>query len=255
VERGETLSRSDYRGILRVLEACEAAASLSELLRVAAASSCEELGFAAASFVLTTSIDGGRPRAHRIEHVGRDFPMDEYFERWVHLDCFHSPEAIASLRLTGTAQVSDLAPRMNDSRRRYVEDFLIPRRVQNQTTVWLPTGRGIDGYLTPLNDPEDPFGERDRAVLLALRPHLTYLLCSFLPPSASPAAAVSGLSAREAEVADLVALGYSNRSIADTLGLSESTAKKHVSNALAKTGAGNRTELAGILRSRPPGSS
>lgn len=245
MERGETLTTNDYRAILRVLEACEGAESLSDLLEVAPAMACEELGFRAASFVLTTSIDG-EPRAHRIEHYGTSFPMDEYFERWLHLDTFNSPEAIASLRATGTAQISALAPRMKDARRRYIEEFLIPRRVQNQTTVWLPTGRGVDGYLTPLNDPDDTYEERDWTILLALRPHLTYMLRSFLASAAPPLP--PQLSSREGEVAELIALGYTNRAIARTLGISENTVKKHVSNMLAKTGVGNRTELAARLR-------
>ena len=245
MERGETLTTDDYRAILRVLEACEEAASLSDLLEVAPAMACEELGFPAASFVLTTSIDG-EPRAHRIERYGTSFPMDEYFERWLHLDTFHSPQSIASLEATGTAQVSELAPLMRDGRRRYIEEFLMPHHVQNQATVWLPTGLGIDGYLTPINKPDDPYEERDRAILLALRPHLSYMLRKAIEGSDHQIPPL--LSSREAEVADLVALGYTNRAIARTLGISENTVKKHVSNALAKVGAGNRTELASRLR-------
>jgi DNA-binding CsgD family transcriptional regulator len=250
VGRGETLSTSDYRGILRVLETCEGAGSLSELLEAAAASVCQELGFPSAALVLTTSMEEGPPRAHRIELFGESFSMDEYFERWVHLDTFHSPEAIASLRATGTAQISELAPRMEGSRRRYVEEYLVSKRHQNQTTVWLPTGRGADGFLTPINNPDDPFNRRDRGVLLALRPHLSYLLRILLPGPTTPAC--TGLRAREAEIVDLIALGYSNRVIADTLGIAENTVKKHVSRALATTGCSNRTQLASLIERPTP---
>jgi DNA-binding CsgD family transcriptional regulator len=55
------------------------------------------------------------------------------------------------------------------------------------------------------------------------------------------------LSAREHEIAGLVAAGESNRDIADTLGLAPKTVERHLTNILAKLGARNRTELAGLV--------
>lgn len=55
------------------------------------------------------------------------------------------------------------------------------------------------------------------------------------------------LSAREREVAGLVALALSNRQIADRLVLSERTVESHVRNILTKYGLTNRTELAAHL--------
>lgn len=59
-----------------------------------------------------------------------------------------------------------------------------------------------------------------------------------------------GLSRRELEVARLVASGASNPEIAETLFLSRKTVERHVSSALAKVGARNRTELASRLATR-----
>jgi DNA-binding CsgD family transcriptional regulator len=56
------------------------------------------------------------------------------------------------------------------------------------------------------------------------------------------------LSPREFEVARLVSEGASNPEIAAQLYLSRKTVERHVSNALAKVGARNRTELARRLR-------
>jgi DNA-binding CsgD family transcriptional regulator len=56
------------------------------------------------------------------------------------------------------------------------------------------------------------------------------------------------LTKREHEVAQLVAGGATNREIAQTLFLSPKTVERHVSNALRKLGARNRTELASRLR-------
>jgi DNA-binding CsgD family transcriptional regulator len=57
-------------------------------------------------------------------------------------------------------------------------------------------------------------------------------------------ASASVLSRRELDVARLAAAGMSNPEIADQLFLSRKTVERHISNALAKVGARNRTELA-----------
>ena len=55
-----------------------------------------------------------------------------------------------------------------------------------------------------------------------------------------------GLTPREREVLVLLAEGYTNRRIAETLFISESTAGVHVSNILGKLGVGTRTEAAAV---------
>lgn len=65
------------------------------------------------------------------------------------------------------------------------------------------------------------------------------------PPRRAPGPL--GLSRRELEVARLAASGASNPEIARTLFLSRKTVERHVSAALAKAGARNRTELAARL--------
>jgi non-specific serine/threonine protein kinase len=57
-------------------------------------------------------------------------------------------------------------------------------------------------------------------------------------PSSGP------LTAREREVAALIARGYSNRRIADALVIAEPTAERHVSNILTKLGVHSRAEIA-----------
>ncbi len=66
--------------------------------------------------------------------------------------------------------------------------------------------------------------------------------------SDEPAAAADpfGLTSREREVLALVAEGYTNRRIAETLFISESTAGVHVSHILGKLGVETRTEAATI---------
>jgi DNA-binding CsgD family transcriptional regulator len=58
------------------------------------------------------------------------------------------------------------------------------------------------------------------------------------------------LTRREEEVARLASSGATNREIAEALFLSPKTVERHISNALKKLGARNRTELASRLRVR-----
>lgn len=64
---------------------------------------------------------------------------------------------------------------------------------------------------------------------------------ALFPASAS---ARAPLTAREREVALLVAAGKTNRQIAQALVLSERTAERHVANIMAKLGVGSRTQIA-----------
>jgi len=57
-----------------------------------------------------------------------------------------------------------------------------------------------------------------------------------------------GLSAREVEVARLVATGLSNAEVAEKLGVSYFTARNHVERVLAKLGVGNRSRVGAVLR-------
>lgn len=54
------------------------------------------------------------------------------------------------------------------------------------------------------------------------------------------------LTPRETDVLRLIAAGYSNREIAESLGMTEGSVKNHISNVLSKLGARDRTRA--VLR-------
>lgn len=64
---------------------------------------------------------------------------------------------------------------------------------------------------------------------------------------------LANLTAREAEILALVAQGERNKTIADTLGLSEHTVKLHVHHIFGKLGVGNRTSATHWFLSQNPG--
>jgi DNA-binding CsgD family transcriptional regulator len=75
---------------------------------------------------------------------------------------------------------------------------------------------------------------------------------AFLAAAAATARAEDPLTAREREVAELVAQALSNREVARTLVLSERTVESHVRSILAKTGLTSRTELTRWYLQQPP---
>jgi len=103
-------------------------------------------------------------------------------------------------------------------------------------------------------------GERQGALALALRVEAEATRLG-MAPWASRAAAVSralepsgslagALSEREREVAELVAQGKTNRSIAAALFVSERTAQTHVQHILTKLGFSNRSQIASWVASQ-----
>lgn len=115
--------------------------------------------------------------------------------------------------------------------------FSEPERVRSALEV------GAAGYLLKDADP----AEVHKAILAALSGelHLNTAVARQLTTSMlSHDAAAESLSPREREVLSLVGLGYSNRAIAETLVISERTARTHVSSILFKLDLASRTQAA-----------
>jgi DNA-binding CsgD family transcriptional regulator len=83
------------------------------------------------------------------------------------------------------------------------------------------------------------------AALLALHAARTRLKP---PPKPVARPNLEGLTPREREILDLVAQGKANKEIALALGISERTARTHVSHVLRKLGVSSRTQAALLAR-------
>ena len=81
------------------------------------------------------------------------------------------------------------------------------------------------------------FTERDRSVLVLLRPHLAEVL-----RRSSATKGIADLTPRQRELMQLVAAGRSNAEIARQLVLSPHTVRKHLENVFERLGVSSRTE-------------
>jgi NarL family two-component system response regulator LiaR len=104
---------------------------------------------------------------------------------------------------------------------------------------------GADGYLVKSVDAAS-LAHAVRSIARGqgtFSPEVTRALAAPAPPER----ALATLTAREGEIADLVAEGRTNAEIATQLGLSLFTVKNHVSSVLAKLHAQTRTEVAAMV--------
>lgn len=250
VEQFETGVRpDDYRGILALLEEAERARTVTDFRRAVLEALDEHLGYRLGTFFIAGPPDRDFRPTDGSTHGLREVDMEEYVERWNAADPFVSSAATRAMRNRGLVGLSELVPGILPDQRRYLEDFLL-RQGKSQLSVWLDTGTPGHGYLSIFGRSSHELGERDRAVLRTLRPHLTYLLRALLLDG-RPVPGAERLSAREIEVARLVSGGWTNREIGRHLGIGEDTVKKHLWRAMSKLGLHNRTQLALIFRSRP----
>jgi ATP/maltotriose-dependent transcriptional regulator MalT len=126
---------------------------------------------------------------------------------------------------------------------RYGEALLAAHAPRQEAEAALATGHAIAQGLSaqPLIGWIQQTARRARVSLLVEAPSAE----APAPRTDNPAHDVDlGLTSREREVLALVAEGYTNRRIAETLFISESTAGVHVSNILGKLGVATRTEAA-----------
>jgi two-component system nitrate/nitrite response regulator NarL len=106
---------------------------------------------------------------------------------------------------------------------------------------------GADGYLLKDMEPEDILARLQDAMhgRLVISPQLTELLARALREQPGPATPdQAGLTAREREILDLIAEGFSNKLIARELDVAVGTVKVHVKHLLKKLGLKSRVEAA-----------
>lgn len=106
---------------------------------------------------------------------------------------------------------------------------------------------GADGYLLKDMEPEQLLEQIERALQgkMVMSDAVTHALALALrQPQQSASNKMASLTAREAEVLNLIAQGLSNKLIARELDISDGTVKVHVKHLLKKLGLRSRVEAA-----------
>jgi DNA-binding CsgD family transcriptional regulator len=236
----DVLDAPDLDRVLSIVEACERPNGLHEYRATALDALATTIGFDRSTFFLTGPPEPVTSGTDGIQLGFRPAVMEQYVEDHA-ADPFRADVAVEILRRDGVASLDQLGT-FSVPQRRYVDEFLAPNGIQAQLCLWLDTGEETHGILCVLGAEEGAFGPRERALLLALRPHLANLLRHHV--RSDPARCTHPtLSEREREVAALVARGRTNAEIARDLGIGEDTVKKHVSRAFTACDVRNRTEL------------
>lgn len=134
---------------------------------------------------------------------------------------------------------------------RYVTNYLQGRYVVNISFF------NSEGFLGSLNlnrrKNQTDFSDREVQILELIEPHITNRLSKWRVKADHSSSEMVfandyGISARESDVARCVMKGLDNASIAQELGISLSTVKKHLENLFRKTGVSSRTELMALLQ-------
>ncbi|MFG8567795.1 response regulator transcription factor [Pseudomonas paraeruginosa] len=140
--------------------------------------------------------------------------------------------------------VDDVIDRKSLEASEHYVDFLKPCGMHHGINVFFfDQGRDIGDLRIWRSADQPSFNYRDVAILNALTPYFEQSLSCVSP---RPGA---GLTRREVSVIEHVAAGCSDKEIARLMGIGFTTVRTHLKNAMHKTGASNRTELA--VRGRP----
>lgn len=147
-------------------------------------------------------------------------------------------------------RLSDLVPGHGLQRAPYFETLLRPTGARHVLTLAIRQGGRIAAALSLVRNQDAPdFSTEDRSLAAALVPALEM---SYALAHRRPQATAQPFTAREAEIARLVADGATNKAIARRLGLSPETVKNHLRAVFAKAGVANRTALCAWMLSRGP---
>jgi DNA-binding CsgD family transcriptional regulator len=182
-----------------------------------------------------------------------DTGMPEEWNRlfWTHYwDCLLCSHPVRTGDLRGVVKTSDFySARQWHSTGMYI-DCIRPQGLEHHLGVTLPDlpeTAGPRRYVRLFlhRGPGPDFSERDRALLVLLRPHLQQAYLD----AERRRHPVPRLTPRQNELLRLLAAGHTNSQIARRLGISEGTVRTHLENIYEKLGVSSRT--AAVARAFP----
>ena len=174
----------------------------------------------------------------------------------------HQHPTIRHIRSTGDGSAHKISDFLSDAEWEKLELYregFAPLGLRYQMSVAMPAEPPLVVGIA-LNRSQTDFTEEDRTALNLLRPHLAqaYRLSLMRTrrkqmaqvgtvPRAVPDLTHLGISARESEVLAVAVSGFTNSEVAEVLGLSPATVKKHLENTYRKLGVRGRAEAAVLV--------
>jgi DNA-binding CsgD family transcriptional regulator len=159
------------------------------------------------------------------------------YEEWYQ---FRDPMTFLLRARRRATLVDEVIPRAQMVRTEFYNDFLARDGLNHGINMFVFDGERDLGDLRIWRGRGRPdFGDRDTGLLDALEPYLRRAL--------RRRACIEALTAREHDVAELVARGCTDRDISRVLGIGFSTVRTHLNSAMAKCGCANRAELAAVI--------
>jgi DNA-binding CsgD family transcriptional regulator len=153
---------------------------------------------------------------------------------------YHDPMTFQLRARRRATRVEEVMPRDQLERCEFYNDFLARDGLHHGINLFLfDKDRDLGDLRIWRAHGRPEFGAREIALLNALEPFLCRALSSRYR--------ATGLTAREQEIAGLIARGCTDRDIARILGLGFGTVRSHISNAMLKRGCANRAELAASI--------
>lgn len=233
----------DYRRALAVVEAAARAKHLQELRETTLDAIAEAFGCRDLTFFVGTSLEDAFQDREPVVAGKAARMVDAYRGRYWRHDVFARASVMPIYRRRSAVRLCELPAPEGPEDERYVREFLTEHGIVDELAIKLDAGPGGCALIGLLSDRAGRFGAHDVAAAQLLSGPIAGVL-RFHLQAARRCAPRQELSRREAEVAGLVADGYSNREIAEQLFISQDTVKKHLSKALAAYGCNSRTQLA-----------
>ncbi len=154
---------------------------------------------------------------------------------------YHDPHTFQMRERRRATLVEEVTPHDVLKNTEFYNDFLQRDGLHHGINIFLFDGEEDLGDFRLWRAENRPdFGERELNILDALAPHIKRAIIRNRTQ-------FDQLTAREREVAVLVAKGYRDRDIGTMLGIGFSTVRTHVNRAMEKRGCANRAELAGTI--------
>ena len=132
--------------------------------------------------------------------------------------------------------LSDFLTVRSRVRNPFFQEVLRPAGIEHELKVFLPAAPGTTYEFDFTRGPRSDFGDRERALLVLLRPHLARLRDRW-----EQSIDADILTPREREIIRHVAAGLTNREIAGQLVVSTNTVRSHLDHIYEKLGVHTRT--------------